>query len=355
MFKKLPSILSFTRGLMITDGVMESLLDADVTRPILIERHGIAGTQNTATPTDNATMIQITDSAKLDPSATALRIRFGLGFFDLKDALYACSVKGKSAKDQKEKAEEVKAFVAAALGFVDRAKSSNATLEIASRYARNIANARWTWRNRAMATTITVSVLVDGERTIEFNDALSIPLHTFGAYSKQEQELAELINENLCGKANHRFDIAATLHFGIRGAVEVYPSQNYLERKPRGFARSLYHVRSNATPKPSDDSIMNFESKRFLGQAALRDQKISNALRTFDTWFEEFADYGQAISVEPNGANLAADTFFRGSKDSAFALAKQLDTLDPSTNDGLFMIACLLRGGLLSEGEGKEA
>ncbi len=98
-----------------------------------------------------------------------------------------------------------------------------------------------------------------------------------------------------------------------------------------------------------------FLAGRFLGQAALRDQKISNALRTFDTWFEEFADHGQAISVEPNGANLAADTFFRGSKDSAFALAKQLDTLDPSTNDGLFMIACLLRGGLLAEGEGKEA
>lgn len=350
MFKKLPSILSFTRGLMITDATMFSAFDNGVTRPLLVVRHGIAGTQNTATPADNATMIQITDSAKLDPMATGLMVRFGLGFFDLADALYSCSVKGKSAKDQKEKIAEVKIFLAAMNGFIERAKNTDATFDIACRYARNIANARWTWRNRSMAKTVGVSVLVDNEHTIEFGNALSIPLHTFGAYSKQELELAELINENLKGKATHRFDISALLDFGVRGAVEVYPSQNYLERKPRGFARSLYHVRCNATPKEADET-----SNRFLGQAALRDQKVSNALRTFDTWFEEFEAHGMAISVEPNGANLAADTFFRGSKDNAFALAKQFEELDPKSNQGQFLIAVLLRGGLLSEAEGKES
>lgn len=355
MFKKLPTVLSFTRGLMITDATMFNAFDDGSSSPVLVMRHGIAGTQNTATPTDNATMIQITDSAKLDPTASGLVVRFGLGFLDLADSLYSCSVKGKSAKDQAEKAKEVKAFVGALQGFITRAKDSDATFDIACRFARNIANARWTWRNRTMATKISVSVLVDGGREIAFANSLAIPLHSFGDYSKQELELAELINANLKGKAAHRFDVAATLDFGVRGALEVYPSQNYLEKKPRGFARPLYHVKSSAVRRSSGDSPMQTESVAYLGQAALRDQKVSNALRTMDTWYSNFQEHGQAISVEPNGANLAADTFFRDSKDSAFSLAKQFDELDPKTNEGLFLIACLLRGGLLSEGDSKEA
>jgi CRISPR-associated protein Csy3 len=356
MFKKLPSMLSFTRGIMITDATLDNLFDNDTTKPVFVERHGIAGTQNTATPSDNASMIQLTDSAKLNQTAKALRISFSLGFFDLKNSLHACSVKGKSVKEQKEKAAEVKLFLDSLFGFITRAQTGGATFDIACRYARNIANARWTWRNRTMANAVKVSVCVDGGTVIEFRDALRVPLHAFGDYSASELELASLINANLCGKADHRFHISSDLNFGLRGALEVYPSQNYLERKPRGFARSLYHIPCNTTPKAaSPDDIAGIEGRRYLGHAAIRDQKVSNALRAFDTWFGEFSTHGQAISVEFNGANLGADTFFRDNKDSAFALAKHLDTLDPATNEGLFVIACLLRGGLLSEGEGKEA
>jgi len=353
MFKKLPSVLAFTRGIILSDATMFNRFENGTTRPVMVVRHGIAGTQNTGTSTDNASMIQITDSAKLDPQANALQIRFGLGFLDLADTLHSCSAKGKTAREQKEKIAEVKAFVGALSNFIAKAKTSNASFDVACRYARNVANGRWTWRNRTIAKTMSVSILVDGDRTIEFKDSLSVPLHKFGNYSKEELELAELFNANIKGQANHRFDVCATLDFGIRGAIEVYPSQNYVEKKPRGFARPLYYVRTQ-TPI-IDDDLMSFEGIRQMGQAAFRDQKIGNALRTFDTWFADFHDYGKAISVEAAGANLAADTFFRNNKDNAFALAKQFDELDPASAEGQYMIAFLLRGGLLGEGEGKEA
>ncbi len=350
--KSLPSILAFKRGLMITDATFENIIGQRTT-PVWVVRHGIAGTQNTSKSTDNASLIQITDTAKLDAEATGLRVRFGLGFFDLKDALYSCSAKGKSAKEHEDKLKDVRLFLEALFGFIDRAKGSNALMDIGCRYARNITNGRWLWRNRTLASKVTVSVLVDGDKEILFSDSLSIPLNSFGKYSKQELELGKLIEECLSGQAAHRFDIAADLDFGIRGALEVFPSQNYLESKPRGFARPLYSVRHSQMPKSADSDLISLSTTRVIGQAALRDQKVSNALRTFDTWFADSEEVGP-ISIEPNGANMQANKFFRDNKNSAFALMKEVAELDPSSDEGLFLIACLLRGALLGEAEKKE-
>ena len=77
----------------------------------------------------------------------------------------------------------------------------------------------------------------------------------------------------------------------------------------------------------------------------------SIALRTIDTWYPEFDEHKQIIAVEPVGANLDAQRLFRTGPASAFAYAKQLNTLDPSCPEGMFMIASLLRGGVYSEGK----
>ena len=90
---------------------------------------------------------------------------------------------------------------------------------------------------------------------------------------------------------------------------------------------------------------------RVMGQAALRDQKVSNALRTIDTWYPEYASFGRPIPVEPNGANLEYQRFFRnGRQASAFELVKKLNLLDPASLEGLFVTASLIRGGVFSEG-----
>ncbi|MNW11680.1 CRISPR-associated protein Csy3 [compost metagenome] len=86
-----------------------------------------------------------------------------------------------------------------------------------------------------------------------------------------------------------------------------------------------------------------------LGQAAIRDTKAANALRTIDTWYPEFDDYRQPIAVELAGANLEAQRIFRTGEDTAFAYAKRLNDIDPNSPQGMFMIASLVRGGVYLE------
>ena len=38
-------------------------------------------------------------------------------------------------------------------------------------------------------------------------------------------------------------------------------------------------------------------------------------------------------------------------KDSAFDILKEIRSLDPNSDKGMFLIACLVRGGVYSEGE----
>ena len=92
-----------------------------------------------------------------------------------------------------------------------------------------------------------------------------------------------------------------------------------------------------------------------MGQAALRDQKVANALRTFDTWYPSFDDVRRPIAIEPNGASLEAQSFYRpvNSAASAFRLMGRLNEVDTASADGMFMLACLIRGGVYSGGKSK--
>lgn len=87
-----------------------------------------------------------------------------------------------------------------------------------------------------------------------------------------------------------------------------------------------------------------------MGRAAICDQKVSNVLRTIDTWYPEFEKFGRPIPVEPNGANLDAQYFFREQKgSSAFDRIRRLNQIDPATPEGMSLTACLIRGGVYSE------
>ncbi|MGY6277234.1 type I-F CRISPR-associated protein Csy3 [Methylomonas sp. MgM2] len=348
VFKKLPGVLSFQRGIVISDALFYNEIEGQyLSYPVYVVRHGIRGTQNINKTGDgeaNVTAeakrqevsnIQTTDTAKLEPNADALIVTFALRFLDFKQALFAC------APGPKDSDPEIAALRASIDSFIERAKTSDGAAEIARRYARNIANARWLWRNRLLAESITVEVYHAENKVAEFN-ALTIPLHRFDGYSEGEQQVAELILQGLRGDNQATLNIVARVSFGVKGAVEVFPSQNYLEDKPRGFARSLYCL-GTAEKLDKTDGI------RQMGQAALRDQKISNALRTIDTWYPEFDSYQRPIAVEPNGASLEAQRFFRDKKTSAFDLVKRLNQLDPASPDGMFVTASLIRGGVYSE------
>lgn len=351
-FKKLPGVVAITRGIVCGDAVMLSELADGSTRPLPVIRHGIRGTQNVdqegkdstsgTTKRREVSNIQVTDSAKADPAAAALLVRFGLRFAPLGEMpVFVAS----GEKDSKEDSEALRDSI---IGFMRRAREGRSAglHDIARRYARNVVNGRWLWRNRLVASAVRITATPQGGTPLEF-DALALPLNRFDTFSDREEMLAQTLLDGLLGNQSSGIEIEARVEMGFEGSFEVYPSQNYLENKPTGFARSLYCL---GTPQPKGDSGV-----REMGQAALRDQKVANALRTFDTWYPGFADVGRPIAIEPNGASLEAQTFYRpvNSAASAFRLMGRLNEIDPASDEGLFMLACLIRGGVYSGGKSK--
>ncbi|MEJ7137841.1 type I-F CRISPR-associated protein Csy3 [Amphibiibacter pelophylacis] len=353
-FAKLPHNLSFQRGIIVTDGAFYNLKsDKHLTNkeyenhPLTVVRHGIRATQNVISGDDtakgserSAANVQQTESAKTDHDAEGFVVSFGLRLIDLSSTLFACAA---------DKPETTSAVRQSILDFAQRAKTSLGAEDVCRRMARNIANGSWLWRNRVSASSITVKVWRDKDCIAEF-DALSIPMNHFNDFTDGEKTVARVLLEGLQGELKSALQITAAVYFGFKGSFEVYPSQAYIESKPRGFARPLYKL--DPVRRHSTETT---ESAQVVGQAALRDQKISNRLRSIDTWYPDFDQVKRPIPVEPNGANLELMQLFRPKKYSAFTLFTRLNQIDPDTDDGKFCIAIMMRGGVLGEGDkGKE-
>lgn len=343
--KKLPGVLAFKRCHVISDAEMFSLV-AGSEIPVAVVRHGIRGTQNVAkkkVASDAPPEIsnpQITETAKLDPRAEALVVRFHVALLDLASALDACVGADRN---------NAKMLRASFDDFVSRAKDSEGLLEIARRYARNIANGRWLWRNRSIAAAITIKITNRRGEELATFDAKQIPLNHFRDYLPGEHVIAEELARQLRGKSEDGLIVEAVVTPRVLGNVEVFPSQNYIERKPKGFARPLYKLGHPDRVKTEDPS--EFTDTRITGHAALRDQKLFNAIRTIDTWYPEFQNTGFPIPVEPKGANLEQQEFYRDGKASSFELFKRLTLIDPNSEEGMFCIAALDRGGVYGESD----
>ncbi|WGO99627.1 type I-F CRISPR-associated protein Csy3 [Saccharophagus degradans] len=349
-FKKLPSVSAFKRTNVISDAAMFNLVDGVKAEPVLVVRHGIMGTQNVlksgdgkgesshTVESDEVRNPQTTDSAKLSSTATGLCVEFTFALLDLSHSLHSI------AAGKKDDASLISDYRDSVLGFLARAKDSEGLIEVANRTARNILNGRWLWRNRLIAQSVNVEVKCDGKAMVAA-EALDLPLDHFDNYTDQELRLGEELALQMKGESQKSLKIIATVMTRGEGAIEVYPSQNYLESKERGFSRSLYvHHAPGATRNQPE------HSPKIMGYAAIRDQKIGNALRTIDTWYPSEKTNPKPIPVEPMGANLEEQRFFRQKKSSSFELLKTLNELDPNSADGMFVIACLIRGGVYSVG-----
>jgi CRISPR-associated protein Csy3 len=355
VLKKLPGVLSLTRRLNVTDALFYSLHEDGTEKKLSVKRGGLRGTQNINKKNDEThpevSNIQLTDTAKSDSQAVAVVVKTSISFLPLDQGIHSCALGKKDDKDL------LVNFKESLSSFLERSAGSgvisSGLQEVATRYARNIANGGWLWRNRQFASAVAIEVTC-GNDTFTF-DALKIPLNRFDNYSADEVKVGQYIADSLAGNGMHALQIKAILDFGkgMNANIEVYPSQNYLGGdKPKGFARSLYAVDTETLSynKNEKEASMDYDAIRVIGQAALRDTKIANALRTFDTWYSEFETHGHAIAVEPNGANLGAQRMFRNGDSSSFAYARRLNTITPDSDEGMFMIAALIRGGVYSEG-----
>ncbi|MFJ4141471.1 type I-F CRISPR-associated protein Csy3 [Pseudomonas sp. NPDC089734] len=266
--------------------------------------------------------LQTVDVAALPHDADTLRVSFTLRILSGTGQPSACN-----DTEYRDK------LLATVKSYVD----SHGFDELARRYAHNLANGRFLWRNRIGAEQVQVEVahLVDGKATSTWIfDGLALSLRDFNTSAENTKalgELTKLIASGLAGEQHVLLGVTAYVRMGA--GQEVFPSQELiLDRASGSKSKTLYQVD---------------------GVAGIHSQKIGNALRSIDTWYQE-ADTNGPIAVEPYGSVTTQGKAYRqprSTKDDFYTLLDGWVLKDkvPELNQQHFVIATLIRGGVFGE------
>ena len=221
--------------------------------------------------------------------------------------------------------------------------------ELAKRYATNIANARFLWRNRVGAEQIEVHVkqLNAVDQQIEQQwlfDAKKVGINAndFDKNDTDIDSLATKIADALSGKTEFLL-LEINAYAQVGRAQDIYPSEELVLDKGNSKSKKskiLYHINDIA---------------------GMHSQKIGNALRTIDTWYPVLE--GESlfpIAIEPYGAVTNLGKAYRNPTDKTDR--KPTDKTDFFTlfdsfarggslekNDQHYVMAVLVRGGVFGE------
>lgn len=334
---KTASVLAFERKLdpsdaLLASGNWENRHEAAGWTPVGLREKSVRGTISNRLKTagqDPAKLdaaiqnpnLQTVDVAALPADADTLKVQFTLRVLGGTGAPSACN----DAAYRHKLLQTVEGYVQA-----------NGFKELARRYAANLANGRFLWRNRIGAEQVDIHVahLRDGQpaRQWQFN-ALAHSLQELDAPhgdSAALEELGELIASGLAGDSHVLLRITAFVRIGA--GQEVFPSQELiLDKGASKKSKTLYDVG---------------------GVAAIHSQKIGNALRTIDTWYPEASDNGP-IAVEPYGSVTTQGKAYRQPKEKQdfYNLLDGWVIKDkvPALEQQHFVIATLVRGGVFGE------
>lgn len=317
-----PSTLAFMRRLEVSDGLMfnayKTAKGVKAGAPVKVVRRGIRGVlgaekaAGSGAGKGSVANIQVTEIAQTTADADGLLVTFQVTPLAFNNGIAACN-----STTYREKLER----------FLDTAAGSTELTKLCQRYARNLLNGRWLWRNRLVGkTAVTVKW---GTKTVSRTDS---PVLNFTQdYSAAENQLAAALAEGFQNEGV-AFTVEGFVEFAMPGSREVFPSQPMLNNKPKGFARALYKVNPLSASQLRDQSnrdCFTLVDAIETGDAAMTGSKLGNAIRTVDTWYGEEGTEMPAIAVEPNGANLDTNTFHRKTGTDAFAALKpaNLDTM----------------------------
>lgn len=338
---KTASVLSFNRHLDPSDGRMFALNWADLAQgaggtAIVIQEKSVRGTISNRPKNSkeidpayidaavNKANLQTVDVAALPQGKDTVAVSFTLRVLPNVGQPSACN--------------DV-AFAERLDTVVSNYQSANQFTELANRYAVNLANGRFLWRNRIGAENVTVSV----ERTINGQakekltfDALNNRLNQAIVHQDQQTELQKLaawIKAGLNGDEHVLLKVTGFARLGE--GQEVYPSQE------------LILDTSNAKGAKSK-TLYSFGNK----EAGLHSQKIGNALRTIDTWYPN-AD--KPIAVEPYGSVTSEGKAYRQPKEKQdfYSLfdAWVNEGKVPEVEQQHYVMAVLVRGGVFGESD----
>lgn len=334
---KTASVLAFERKLDPSDALLfagdwSTRAESAAWAPVGIREKSVRGTisnRRKAKDQDPAKLdadiespnLQTVDVAALPADADTLKVQFTLRVLGGTGSPSACNDAGYRSK-----------LVATVDGYVQQ----HGFGELARRYAANLANGRFLWRNRIGAEQVEVQIahLKDGEPVTRWTfDALAHSMHDLTAPTAESQalsELATLIASGLAGESHVLLQVTAFVRMGA--GQEVFPSQELiLERSRTDKSKTLYDV---------------------AGVAAIHSQKIGNALRTIDTWYPE-ASVNGPIAVEPYGSVTTQGKAYRQPKEKTdfYNLLDGWILKDkaPDAEQQHFVMATLIRGGVFGE------
>lgn len=265
--------------------------------------------------------LQTVDVATLPQDRDTLVVQFSLRVLGDVGAPSACN----NSEYQKKLVQTVKGF-AESPGFN----------EIARRFAHNLANGRFLWRNRVGAEQVEVKVghQVGGEAKAQWKfDSLSLSIRAFDPTEETRpmlDELTRLIVDGLKGSRSVLLDITAFARIGP--GQEVFPSQELiLDRSSGSKSKTLYEIG---------------------GLAGVHSQKIGNAIRTIDTWYPNVGELGP-IAIEPYGSVTTQGKAYRQPKEKAdfYTLLDDWILKDkvPTVENQHYVVAVIIRGGVFGE------
>lgn len=268
--------------------------------------------------------LQTVDSCALDPEQDTLKLHFTLKVLGGVQKPSACN----NALFKQSYSSAVRDYIGKE-GFK----------ELGKRYAFNLANARFLWRNRVGAENIEVQVNAlnkDSKQSWVF-DATQFSTRHFDHDDKQVAELGDRIAAALSSEDDFLM-LEINCFVQVGRAQEVYPSEELVLDKGKGKkSKILYAVK---------------------GIAAMHSQKVGNALRSIDTWYPEFDDEEKTagpIAIEPYGAVTNLGKAYRTPKDKQdfytffdkWARGAELERVE----DEHYVMAILVRGGVFGESD----
>jgi len=334
------SVLAFEKKLVPSDGYMYGTQWSDrnkVTPLQLIEksvRGTISNRLKAAIKNDpvklNAEVekanLQTVDSCALAPEQDTLKLHFTLKILGGVAQPSACN----NVSFKQSYSSAVRDYI-----------GTHGFKELGKRYALNIANARFLWRNRVGAEHIEVQVkaLNKGAQQTWTFDATQFSIKHFNCDDSQVTELGERIAQALASE-NDFLILEINCFAQVGKAQEVYPSEELVLDKGNSKTKKskvLYSVNDIA---------------------AMHSQKLGNALRSIDTWYSEFEDAEKTagpIAIEPYGAVTNLGKAYRTPKDKQdfytffdkWARGAELDRIE----DEHYVMAVLVRGGVFGESD----
>ncbi|PIF28388.1 CRISPR-associated Csy3 family protein [Acidovorax sp. 56] len=331
------SVLAFERKLDPSDAVFhagrwDDRAQSHAWQPVTVREKSVRGTISNrlkAKDQDPAKLdaaienpnLQTVDVAALPAEADTLKVQFTLRMLGGAGTPSACNSAAYQAK-----------LLATVQGYVQQ----HGFGELARRYAANLANGRFLWRNRAGAEQVQVTVdQMQGGQAAHtwYFDALALNTRAVDAINTEAKGLDELGQTIAAGLAGSQHVLLRITAF-VRQAAgqEVFPSQELiLDKEKTGKSKTLYHVD---------------------GVAAIHSQKIGNAIRTIDTWYEGAEELGP-IAVEPYGSVTTQGKAYRQPKQKLdfYTLLDNwlLKDQAPPVEQQHFVMAVLIRGGVFGD------